>query len=91
MPRHRTIVYPRKWIEATEDVEGYWQEEVVERIDFTPEEEIIWDAQEAKHIAKMEARREREDRLTELHAKLADGTLSIPDEMMEMLRLERGI
>jgi len=91
MPRHRTIVYPRKWIEATADTKGYWQEESVERVDFTPEEERDWDAREAKHIAKMEARREREDRLTELHAKLADGTLSIPDEMMEMLRLERGI
>ena len=59
-----------------------------EQVQFTAQEELVRDAEEAQAVIDMAAREELQTRQDVLEAKLADDSISF-DEMKELMRLRR--
>tara|TARA_R100000306_G_C4356799_1_gene133148 strand:- start:176 stop:415 length:240 start_codon:yes stop_codon:yes gene_type:complete len=57
-----------------------------EQVQFTAQEELVRDAEEAQAVIDMAAREELQTRQDVLEAKLADDSISF-DEMKELMRL----
>ena len=91
MPRHHTVSFPRVWVEAgtlINDIKverGYWQPSYQLDIQYTPEEEIARDEEEARDVIRRATQEQQEIAQQILKAKLDSGVITYP-ELLEMLK-----